>query len=368
LKTAATILPDNEPLIIAEDPTPSSRPTRSSIKRYLWGSTAVTLLVIAGFALWVLLLRENLHAVIEGELYRSAQPTPAMLERVQRDLGIRTVINLRGVWVGESWFDQEVESSGELGLELHHIDMATFKLAPPDELRKLITLYESCPKPILIHCRHGADRTGLAVAIYKILYCGASLDEAMEAYSLKCGHTGYAYGRHLPHLFDIYRDWLAAEQAEHSPALFRRWVSGLESIGQFGAMVEVVDHSTVADPTLGITFRVTNTSRYPWQMETETQEGISLLVRLEDVKGDDLASAKIKAWEPVVEPGQSIEMHATIPGPRQGGQVKVRAELRDANGFRFGRFGCGTAHTQLQILPAEMLANAVSNSAPSNRK
>lgn len=351
---------------MVEDSNPSTQPVTSSSpirSRYLWGSTLASALAIVGFVLWVLLIRENLHAVIDGELYRSAQPTPEMLQRVQRDLGVRSVINLRGIWAGESWFDDEVASSAELGLELHHIDMATFNLAPPEELRKLIAVYDSCPRPVLIHCRHGADRTGLAVAIYQILYCGKSLDEAMSSYSLKCGHTGLAYGRHLPHLFDIYRDWLGTEQQEHSPEQFRRWVSGLDSIGQYGAMVEVVNHSTVADPTIGITFRVTNTSDYTWQMQTESQDGISLLVHLEKGDGIDLASVDVHAWDPVVTPGKSIEMHATIPGPREGGDLKVRAELRDANGFRFGRFGCGTTHAQLQIFPAKMLANAVSASA-----
>lgn len=346
---------------MVHDRAPVVAPARSvrTKSRILLGTLTFILLAAGIFALWALLLRENLHVVVPGQVYRSAQPSERMLRRLHAEQGIRSVINLRGTWAGEAWFDEETKAAADLGIVLHHIDLATFNLAPPEELRKLVAALDECPKPLLIHCRHGADRTSLAVAIYRVLYEGTSLDDAMNAYQLVCGHTGMAFGRHLPHLFEDYRHWLRSNGREHSPAIFREWIGSLECVGQYGARVAVADHSTVADGPVGITFEVTNVSRYPWKMQTKDQSGISLLVRLENEAGDTLRTVYVESWQGVVEPSQTIEMHAQIDCPKEGGAFQLRAELVDDHGFRFGRLGCPTVHASLDILPADALANMV---------
>src|SRR3954468_14621923 len=52
---------------------------------------------VAGLYLGILHLGDNLlHAVVPGELYRSAQPTPELIADYQKSYGIKTIINLRG--------------------------------------------------------------------------------------------------------------------------------------------------------------------------------------------------------------------------------------------------------------------------------
>ena len=63
-------------------------------------------------------LGTNLHAVIPGELYRSAQLSPAQLAEVVQRLGIRTVINLRGCCEGFDWYEQERRTLQVLGVQL----------------------------------------------------------------------------------------------------------------------------------------------------------------------------------------------------------------------------------------------------------
>ncbi len=50
----------------------------------------------------------NFHPVVAGEVYRSSQPSPAVIAQLQKQYGIKTIINLRGDNSGRSWYDKEV--------------------------------------------------------------------------------------------------------------------------------------------------------------------------------------------------------------------------------------------------------------------
>src|SRR5713226_7804158 len=74
----------------------------------------------------------NFHAVVPGKCYRSAQPTPAFLDHIQRTQGIRSIVNLRDENDDESWYQQEKHAAQQLGLEL--IDAGLWsKEQPPEE-------------------------------------------------------------------------------------------------------------------------------------------------------------------------------------------------------------------------------------------
>ncbi len=107
----------------------------------------------------------NLHR-LDAEAFRSAQPTPERLASIQATYGIRSVINLRGENTGAAWYDKEVAASRRLGLV--HID---YRMSAKDRFdtkraAELIAVMRAAPKPVLIHCNGGADRSGLASALY----------------------------------------------------------------------------------------------------------------------------------------------------------------------------------------------------------
>ena len=73
---------------------------------FRWGFVAlVTLTAILQAHLAYIRNSGNFHAVIAGEVYRSAQVTPEDLAIYQRDYGIRSVLNLRGATPGHPWYD-----------------------------------------------------------------------------------------------------------------------------------------------------------------------------------------------------------------------------------------------------------------------
>ena len=132
----------------------------------------------------------NFHSVIDGQFYRSAQPTSEDLASYVRTHGIKTVINLRGKHPGAAWYDDEVKTAQELGLT--HIDfgMSSSKLISPDKAERLVELMASAPKPILIHCLSGADRSGLASSLYVRKIAGLDAASAAGQLSFYYGHVG----------------------------------------------------------------------------------------------------------------------------------------------------------------------------------
>ncbi|RJE78490.1 dual specificity protein phosphatase family protein [Paracoccus sp. JM45] len=148
----------------------------------------------------------NFHPVLEGDAYRSAQPDKYDLISWVRQTGIRSVINLRGTHVGTPWYDAELAASGELGLAHYDFGMSASKGLDRTEAAALIALLRKAPKPLLIHCKSGSDRTGLASALYLADY-GMGEDLAESQISIRYGHISVPYTAAWP----IDQSWEALE-------------------------------------------------------------------------------------------------------------------------------------------------------------
>lgn len=124
----------------------------------------VLLAIVGGYAFY-LKATGNFHAVVAGEVYRSSQPSPQAIAEFSKRYGIKTIISLRGGINSAAW-NAEVEQAKTLGIE--HIDfpMSAYKELSPERAKELIQVMKDAPKPLLIHCLSGADRTGLASALY----------------------------------------------------------------------------------------------------------------------------------------------------------------------------------------------------------
>lgn len=102
----------------------------------------------------------NLHRVAEG-VYRCAQPNAQALAAMQQALGLRTVLNLR------HHHDDQDEAKG-LPLTLVEVPLDAWEADEPALVRAVVALMDPARRPILVHCQHGADRTGLVVALYRV--------------------------------------------------------------------------------------------------------------------------------------------------------------------------------------------------------
>jgi len=155
---------------------------------WVWLASLIAVVAMAGGALAATHLNNNFHAIVEGVAYRSAQPTPDEIRAYRDKYHIATIVNLRGAGPGEAWYDEEVKAANDLGIR--HIDFpmnARTELTQQQSLA-LIALLRSAPKPVLIHCKQGSDRTGLASALYLAALAKAGEPVSEEQLSVRYGH------------------------------------------------------------------------------------------------------------------------------------------------------------------------------------
>lgn len=113
----------------------------------------------------------NLHKVSDA-LYRSAQPSKEGMKNL-KSMGIESVINLRSV-------HSDREEIGDTGLAYEHIYMKAWHPEEKEAVRFLQIVTNPRRVPVIIHCQHGADRTGAMCALYRVAVQGWSKEEAIE--------------------------------------------------------------------------------------------------------------------------------------------------------------------------------------------
>lgn len=144
---------------------------------------------------------ENLHRV-SAELYRSGQPEPEGFTALEQ-MGVRSVLNLRE-------YHKDTRKARHTDLHLMAYPVAAGQVTAAD-VENCLRLLQDAPKPALVHCWHGSDRTGIVVAAYRIIYQGWSVDAAEKEFRDDTyGHHEFWYGN----LVELLRntDWQAMKQ------------------------------------------------------------------------------------------------------------------------------------------------------------
>ena len=129
---------------------------------------------------------QNLHQ-IGGGMIRANQPSPAQL-KTYAGQGIKTILNLRGP-SPKGYYLLEKEACEALGLTL--IDYRVFSRDTPKKqaIHDLKKIFETLEYPAVMHCKSGADRTGLAGVLYKHFHMGLPIETALEQLRLKYLHV-----------------------------------------------------------------------------------------------------------------------------------------------------------------------------------
>jgi protein tyrosine/serine phosphatase len=129
----------------------------------------------------------NFHKVAEG-VYRSAQLYDFDMPELYNKYRFRTILNLRGAKPGKEWYEYEKRFAKEHDITLVDFKISDKKVQSLEVMKRLINIVKKAEKPVLIHCRAGADRTGLVSALY--LYSVGDKN-ASEMLSVKYGHFPY---------------------------------------------------------------------------------------------------------------------------------------------------------------------------------
>lgn len=171
---------------------------------------------------------DNFHPVVPGLVYRSAQPSNKDLSEYVAKYHIRSVLNLRGENPNSSWYEKEIQKSSDENLIHYDLRLGSKSLPTAQQLQDLVLILETAPKPILVHCWSGADRSGLTAAFAVILSGDPSLEHAEDQITwrynvLSPSTTGYQ-------VLENYYIWLKVNHFKHSRENFLLWIDTLKTL------------------------------------------------------------------------------------------------------------------------------------------
>ncbi|WP_136440844.1 tyrosine-protein phosphatase [Pacificoceanicola onchidii] len=147
---------------------------------------------------------------VAPDVWRSNQPTHGRFKKYAA-MGIKTVINLRG----EDKFAHylfEKESTDALGLTLVNTKLWAREAAPRRRIVAVIDALRAAEKPLLFHCKSGADRAGFVSALYLLVFENAPVEEAKKQLSLKFIHLDFTATGVQDYILEIYEARLVLGQ------------------------------------------------------------------------------------------------------------------------------------------------------------
>ncbi len=191
------------------------------MKRLLKWLTCAILFVILILGTYVayLQLTGNIHTVIPGEVYRSGQLSPAQLQKVIDQDHLKAIIDLA---------PNDPAHAAELAVsqqnQVQHYDLQLYAYTYPsgNDLQQLNTLLQTAPRPFLVHCHGGSDRTGLAAAMVLAATPGYSDFAIKMQYSfLYLAIKPSSIGKQV---MGRYFTYLQQNNLDSSPARFKAWL------------------------------------------------------------------------------------------------------------------------------------------------
>lgn len=128
--------------------------------------------------------------VEENRVYRSGHPRGDQFSFLAEKYNLKSLLVLTGSMAKE--LSIEMEYANKKGIATLFLPISDKEPLSDENLFKIVQFLKDAPKPLLMHCRAGADRTGLVSAIYRHLFMDSSLVEAKkDMLSLRWGHLSF---------------------------------------------------------------------------------------------------------------------------------------------------------------------------------
>ena len=164
----------------------------------------------------------NLHTVVRVRFYRSGQPPAEMLARWIEKYDLATVVRLSGGGPGDDAYDATYGPTTAAGIAFYHVPLSARRHPSREKLLQLWEIFETADYPMLIHCRAGADRSGLASTIYVLQRTG-DLDVALDQLDFfPYLHLGWFGTGAMDDVFEMYRPY-------HGRMSFPEWARDVYS-------------------------------------------------------------------------------------------------------------------------------------------
>ncbi|NNE57125.1 MAG: protein tyrosine phosphatase [Hellea sp.] len=154
---------------------------------------------------------------IGGGMFRENQPNPSRISRWAEE-GIKTVINLRGE-SEKGFYRLEREACDANGLALWNFRMHSRDTHTVTKIKAARSLFEMIEYPAVMHCKSGADRTGIMGVLFKHFKMGEPIEKAIDQLSFRYMHVKHGKTGMLDFFFEEYLSYSAKQPIE-----FIKWV------------------------------------------------------------------------------------------------------------------------------------------------
>ncbi len=160
------------------------RPPDSRRRRTRAGLAALAV-VTAAAVIVIVLCRDQLFAkrfaVVEpGAVYRGGYNEPVPLKRIITKHGVKHILCLMKLSDDDPRSIKERRTAAETGADLKVLPMPGNGCADFDSLdRAADIIADAANRPLLVHCAAGVQRTGAAIAAYRMKHCGWTYEEAI---------------------------------------------------------------------------------------------------------------------------------------------------------------------------------------------
>ena len=186
----------------------------------------------------------NFHWVTPGDAARAMQDWAGGLEPFLKRRSIRAIINLRGRNDDLSWWQKETAIAARAGIV--HLDamLDSRKLPTRDMLVRLIECFDQAPRPFLLKCSGGQDRTSFAAALYLVHRDGwNAMPQAMQQFArFPYLHFPKTHQRWLKRFLDFAREdsngaplaaWIGNG---YTPEKLKAWLDSHGMAGSYAAI------------------------------------------------------------------------------------------------------------------------------------
>ncbi len=300
----------------------------------------------------------NTHAVIPNRIYRCSQPNDSTLRDQAKKNGIKTVLNLRGFTPWDDWYKRETEATTALDLNQEDVTLSAHTLPFPGELRRAIEVLDRAEYPILIHCKQGADRTGLLSTIAMLLFTDATFAEAKRQLGPRYGHWPVTRTINIDRFFDLYEAWLKTKGESHSAERFRYWVLNHYTPGPARSemsWIETPPTELASNKPTAFRVKCVNRSRETWEFKPGTYAAPHIAYVVFDADSHDIWSGRCGLRFESIPPNGSTEVAVPIKGLLPG-RYRLSVEMHDATSasipFRtqnFGKFGDDALLSEFEV-------------------
>ena len=158
-------------------------------------SLLLALIILSSSYLLYIEEHGNFHVVTKGQFYRSAQLDKDELVHYIKRYRIKSILNLRGKEENARWYREEIKISQKMGVIHYDFGISATRELDKKRLNKVLDILLKAPRPILVHCQAGSDRSGLISAVWEYAIEGKSAKKASKQLSLRYLHFPYLGSR-----------------------------------------------------------------------------------------------------------------------------------------------------------------------------